>query len=180
MPLRVAKVAVGSSNPAKLAAVRAAMAKLAPGAEIVALDVVSGVPAQPWGERETRLGAIARARGAMAAADADLGLGLEGGVIDDGAGLELVSWVAALDREGRVGLASGLRFMLPSRAARRLRDGAELGDVMDELFATRESKRASGAVGLLTEGFVSRAEAFADLVAMACAPFLFPELYGQS
>ena len=178
MPLRVGKVAVGSSNPAKLAAVRSAMVKLAPGAEIVARDIASGVRAQPWGERETRAGAIARARSAMVRAGADLGIGLEGGVIEHGAGLELVSWVAVIDRDGRLGLASGLRFMLPARAAERLRAGEELGEVMDELFNARESKRSSGAVGLLTEGFVSRAEAFADLVAMACAPFLFPDLYG--
>jgi inosine/xanthosine triphosphatase len=179
VPLTARKVAVGSTNPAKLAAVRAAMAKLAPDASVVSLEVPSGVGAQPWGERETRRGAIERARGAIAATSADLAIGLEGGVIDDGAGIELVSWVAAVDREGRVGVASGLRFMLPAAAAERLRAGEELGDVMDALFATRQSKQAAGAVGLLTEGFVSRADAFADLVAMACAPFLFAELYAR-
>lgn len=153
------------------------MRRLAPGATVAAHDVASGVRAQPWGERETRQGAIARAREAIAQADADLGVGLEGGVIDQGSGLELVSWVAVVDRDGRVGLASGLRFMLPSAAAERLRAGEELGMVMDDLFGTTESKKASGAVGLLTDGFVSRGEAFADLVAMACAPFLFPHLY---
>jgi len=178
VPLTAKKVAVGSSNPAKVAAVRAAMAKLAPDATIAAHEVVSGVRAQPWGERETRRGAIERARAAIAATvDADLGVGLEGGVIDDGGGLELVSWVAIVDRAGRVGLASGLRFMLPTSAAARLRRGAELGEVMDELFETSESKKTSGAVGLLTQGFVSRSEAFADLVAMAAAPFLFPAMY---
>lgn len=177
MPLAAKKVAVGSTNPAKIAAVRAAMAKLAPEATIVSIDAPSGVRAQPWGERETRLGAVERARAAISAVTADLGVGLEGGVIDDGADLELVSWVAVVDRHGRVGLASGLRFRLPSRARDTLRAGGELGDVIDALFATRESKKALGAVGMLTEGFVSRSEAFADLVAMACAPFLFPRLY---
>jgi len=176
-PLTAKKVAVGSSNPAKIAAVRRAMARLAPDAAIIAIDVPSSVRAQPWGERETRRGAIERARAAIAAADAEIGIGLEGGVIDDGAGLELVSWVAVVDRDGRVGLASGLRFMLPSVTAEKLRDGGELGDVMDELFNTTQSKKATGAVGLLTDGFVTRSDAFADLVAMACARFLFRELY---
>lgn len=178
MPLTARKVAVGSTNPAKVAAVTAAMSRLCPRAEIVPLDVPSGVRAQPWGETETRKGAVERARAALAAGAADYGVGLEGGVIENGAGVELVSWVAVVDREGRVGLSSGLRLMLPSASAAKLRAGAELGAVMDELFHTDESKKAAGAVGLLTEGFVSRSEAFADLVAMACAPFLFPELYG--
>ena len=176
-PLTAKKVAVGSTNPAKIAAVRTAMAQLAAKAEIVAVEAPSGVRVQPWGDGETRRGAIARARAAIAAADADLGVGLEGGVIDDGGGLELVSWVALVDREGRIGLASGLRFMLPAAAAEKLRAGAELGDVMDDLFKTTQSKQAGGAVGLLTEGFVTRSDAFADLVAMACAPFLFRDLY---
>lgn len=177
MPLRVAKVAVGSTNPAKIAAVRAAMAKLAPGAAILPVEVTSGVRDQPWGETETRQGAIGRARGAIAATRAELGVGLEGGVIDEGAGLQLVSWVAVVDGDGRIGLASGLRLMLPGRARERLRAGDELGDVMDELFGVVESKRGIGAIGLLTEGATRRTDAFADLVAMACAPFLFPDLY---
>ncbi len=89
----------------------------------------------------------------------------------------LVSWVAVVDRDGREGEASGLRMALPASAAARLRAGDELGDVVDALFDTRLSKQQAGAIGLLTEGFVSRTDAFADLVAMACAPLLRPDLY---
>ena len=53
----------------------------------------------------------------------------------------------------------------------------ELGDIIDDLFARKESKRQTGAIGLLTDNVVTRTDAFADLVAMACAPFLHPELY---
>ena len=68
-------------------------------------------------------------------------------------------------------------MLLPPVAAERLRAGEELGDVIDDLFAREESKREAGAIGLLTDGAVSRTDAFAYLVAMACAPFLHPELY---
>jgi inosine/xanthosine triphosphatase len=61
--------------------------------------------------------------------------------------------------------------------AERLAAGDELGTVIDDLFDLRASKQHAGAVGLLTGGFVSRTEAFADLVAMACAPLLRPDLY---
>jgi inosine/xanthosine triphosphatase len=66
---------------------------------------------------------------------------------------------------------------LPKTVAGRLAAGDELGTVIDDLFAVRASKQDAGAVGLLTEGFVSRSEAFAQLVAMACAPLLRPDLY---
>jgi non-canonical (house-cleaning) NTP pyrophosphatase len=66
---------------------------------------------------------------------------------------------------------------LPQSATAKLRRGLELGDVIDALFDVHLSKQQAGAIGLLTEGFVSRTDAFADLVAMACAPLLRPDLY---
>jgi non-canonical (house-cleaning) NTP pyrophosphatase len=56
------RVAVGSANPVKLAAARAVLARVAPEAEVVGVEVASGVPAQPWGDDETRRGALTRAR----------------------------------------------------------------------------------------------------------------------
>ena len=78
-------VAVGSCNPVKVEAVRRAFAAAFPDSEVTVSkhDVPSGVSDQPRGEEETRLGAQQRARGALAAAAAaDYGVGLEGGVVD--------------------------------------------------------------------------------------------------
>jgi inosine/xanthosine triphosphatase len=177
MPLPYARAAVGSRNPAKLEAVHRALARLAPGCAVESVDVPSGVAAQPFGDEQTRAGAMARARAALHATGADIAFGLEGGVIYEGDAPWLVSWVAAVGSDGRTGEASGLRMPLPRAAAARLREGAELGDVIDELFDVHLSKQQAGAIGLLTEGFVSRTDAFADLVAMACAPFLRRDLY---
>ena len=177
MPLAYARAAVGSTNPAKLEAVHRALARLAPGCSVEGVDVPSGVRAQPFGDEETRLGAIRRAHSALAQSGADVAFGLEGGVIFEGEVPWLVSWVAVVDRDGRSGEASGLRMPLPRIAASRLRSGDELGDVIDGLFDVHLSKQQAGAIGLLTEGFVSRTDAFADLVAMACAPLLRPDLY---
>jgi inosine/xanthosine triphosphatase len=180
MPLPYVRAVVGSTNPAKLEAVHRALARLAPGCTVEGLAVATSVRAQPLGDDETRRGAMARARTAIAESGADVGFGLEGGVIFEGAVPFLVSWVAAIDRDGRSGEASGLRMPLPDGALARLRAGDELGDVIDELFNVHASKQAAGAIGLLTEGFVSRTDAFADLVAMACAPLLRPDLYDAS
>jgi len=70
-------------------------------------------------------------------------------------------------------------MLLPSAVADRLAAGDELGTIIDDIFGVSASKQHTGAVGLLTEGFVSRTDAFADLVAMACAPLLRPDLYPQ-
>ena len=131
----------------------------------------------PLGEEAVRRGAFARARAALDATGADVAFGLEGGAILDGHAAWLTGFVAALARDGTVGEAAWGRMLLPPVAAERLRAGEELGDVIDDLFAREESKREAGAIGLLTDGAVSRTDAFAYLVAMACAPFLHPELY---
>ncbi len=177
MPLPYRHAAVGSTNPAKLEAVGRALARLAPACSVQAVLVPIALAAQPIGDRQTREGAIARAGAALAASGAEVAFGLEGGVIFEADAPWLVSWVAVVDRDGRRGEASGLRMPLPASATTRLRSGVELGDIIDTLFDTTASKRQTGAIGLLTEGFVSRADAFADLVAMACAPLLRPDLY---
>jgi len=177
MPLSYARAAVGSRNPAKIEAVRRVLARLAPGCALEAVDVPSGIPDQPVGDHATRQGARNRARAALEATAADLAFGLEGGVEHEPPVVWLVSWVAVVTREGRTGDASGLRMRLPTAVAERLASGDELGTVIDDLFAVQASKQHAGAVGLLTEGFVSRTDAFADLVAMACAPLLRPDLF---
>ena len=177
MPLSYARAAVGSHNPAKIEAVRRALARLAPGCALEAVDAASGVPDQPVGDHATRQGARNRARAALEATGAEIAFGLEGGVEHEPPVVWLVSWVAAVTREGRSGDASGLRMQLPTVVAKRLAAGDELGTVIDDLFGVQASKQHAGAVGLLTEGFVSRTDAFADLVAMACAPLLRPDLF---
>jgi inosine/xanthosine triphosphatase len=175
--LQFTRAAIGSANPAKVAAVREALAKLAPDCAIVPVDVPSGVGHQPFGVTATRAGALERARKALVVTNADIAFGLEGGVELEGTRVWLLSWVAAIDPAGREGYASGLRMLLPPSLASGLRAGEELGTLVDALFGVTDSKTASGAIGLLTAGAVSRTDAFADLVAMSLAPWIHPDHY---
>ncbi|MEP6694535.1 MAG: inosine/xanthosine triphosphatase [Chloroflexota bacterium] len=177
MPLSYTRAAIGSRNPAKVEAVRRALARLAPACALEAVEVASGVAVQPVGDQATRDGARNRAAAALERTGADIAFGLEGGVAHEPPVVWLVSWVSAVTRDGRSGDASGLRMPLPSAVGARLATGDELGTIIDDLFGVTASKQHTGAVGLLTEGFVSRTDAFADLVAMACAPLLRPDLY---
>jgi inosine/xanthosine triphosphatase len=171
------RAAIGSTNPAKVAAVTEALATLAPSCAVEAVSVPSGVGHQPFGDGATRSGALERARKALVASGADIAFGLEGGVELDGPRVWLLSWVAAIDPAGREGYASGLRMLLPPSLAAGLRAGEELGTLVDQLFGVKNSKTASGAIGLLTAGAVSRTDAFADLVAMSLAPWIHPDHY---
>ncbi|AHG03149.1 hypothetical protein HALDL1_05760 [Halobacterium sp. DL1] len=159
------RVAVGSGNPVKRAAVAAAL----PDATVEAVTVESGVAEQPWGDDETVEGARNRAQRALGEGY-DLGVGLEGGVHQRGGQLFLVMWAAATDGE-RVELGGGPRIRLPNDVAARLRDGEELGPVMDDLLDTSGVAENQGAAGVLTDGITDRTEALRAAVAGALGPF---------
>lgn len=149
-----------------------------PGVSVIAVDTVSGVSPMPMSDNECLAGARNRAKAAREALAAELGVGLEGGVNQEPAGLMLLGWVAIVDGNGREGVAATARLPLPPTIARRVIEGEELGPLMDELMGQDNVKQKGGAVGALTAGLIPRQEAFAIAVAYALAPFIAPEFYG--
>ena len=174
----IRQVAVGSGNPVKVAAVRAVLGTLVDVAAITPVVVASGVPDQPVGDEETVRGARTRARAARAAADADLGVGLEGGIVDGPEGMRTCAWCVVVHRDGREGVGGSLAMPLPDGVAALIRAGAELGHAMDTFAATRGTK-GKGAVGILTGDRIDRQAAYEVLVTYAMAPFLTPALYAR-
>jgi inosine/xanthosine triphosphatase len=173
------QIAVGSSNPAKIEAVRLTVDRIWPEATLLPVAVSSGVAAMPLSDAECLAGARNRARTARAETGADLGIGLEGGVNPEPAGLMLLGWVSAIDGNGQEGIGGTVRLPLPAAIAVRVEAGAELGLVMDELLGTQKSNQRGGAVGALTAGLVPRAQAFAMAVAYALSPFVAPGFYSS-
>jgi inosine/xanthosine triphosphatase len=173
------KIAVGSTNPTKVAAVETIVSQFWPEAEIVALAVPTGVSDMPMSDEETITGARNRARAARQAVDADLGFGLEGGVHPDPIGLLLQGWVVVTDGNGREGVGAAGRLPLPPMIANRILAGEELGPIMDDLLGESNVKAKGGAVGALTGGLIPRKQAFALGVGYALAPFVAPEFYAQ-
>ena len=176
----VRTVAVGSTNPVKLAAARAVLERVAPGARIEPTNVPSTVRDQPFGDDETIRGALARARGAREALGADLGIGIEGGVVEleSDHTLHTCAWAAVTDASGRHGVGGSLAKPLPPAVATLVREqGLELGAAMDRLTGEHMTKHRQGAVGILTAGLVDRQAAYEVLVTYALAPFLTPELW---
>ncbi len=172
------KVAVGSTNPVKVSAVRQVVQQTWPGAEVVGVSVPSGVSAMPMSDAETIEGAKNRATAAREAATADLGFGLEGGVHHDPvAGWVLQGWAVVVDVNGRTGMGGNGRLPLPPLLVKRILAGEELGPVLDDILGEKDVKQKGGAIGLLTAGLIMRQEAFTMSVAYALAPFLMPSFY---
>jgi inosine/xanthosine triphosphatase len=171
------KIAVGSLNPVKIAAVKTMVERVWPAAQLLPVATESGVPAMPMSDADCIRGARNRATAARQQAAADLGVGLEGGVHPAEIGLLLVGWVVICDSTGREGIGAAGRLPLPPNIAARVTAGAELGPLMDELLGEANIKQKGGAVGALTAGLVQREQAFALAVAYALAPFVSPQFY---
>ncbi len=166
-------ISVGSENPVKIAAVKAVVLLCWPRASLVSAQSASSVAEQPWGDEETRRGAVNRARSAlMSLPDAQLGVGLEGGLMRSEFGVLTCAWCAVVDRMGRMGLGGGVNLLLPDVVARRVLAGEELGPAMDALSGIPDSKKKMGAVGILTNGLIDRQTAYEQIVKLALAPFL--------
>jgi len=169
------KIGIGSMNPAKIRAVETAVKKIWKTAVFIPIAAPSGVSDMPMSDEETLRGATNRARAALA--DADFGIGLEGGVHEEPFGLLLMGWAVVMDKNGRLGIGGAARIPLPDSIANRVRAGEELGPVMDDILHAEKTNQKGGAVGALTGGLVVRGEAFETAVCYALAPFISPELY---
>ncbi|SHG53714.1 DUF84 family protein [Halobaculum gomorrense] len=169
------RIGVGSGNPVKREATERAVAGadgFGDGTFVEACPVPSGVPEQPHGHDETRSGARNRAN-AVLDEGYGLGVGIEGGVAEftERDDLFLVMWAAVADGE-RVGVAGGPSLALPPSIAGRVRDGEELGPVMDDVLGESDVASNQGAAGALTGGRVDRTDALRTAVAGALGPFV--------
>jgi inosine/xanthosine triphosphatase len=173
-------VAIGTKNPAKVRAVTRAFRKAFPKARFKYIPVESGVSEQPLGIVETRNGAMNRATGALQKCrDAEIGVGVEGGVENTRHGLMICGFVYIVDRAGRSGVGSTISMMIPRSLARKVLSGKTLGDVMNEHTGKKNLHTKGGAIGYLTKNITTREEAFRLATAAALAPFLHKELYDR-
>lgn len=154
------KIVIGSMNPAKVAAVKAIFLHQ----KVGAMDVQTDVSKQPFSDKETRAGAINRARHCKELTEGATGIGLEGGVMYIDEDLYLCSWGALVTPKNQVYTASGARILLPTEIAEQLSDGEELGDIIDGYANKINIREHEGAIGILTNDYVSRREMFSHIV----------------
>jgi inosine/xanthosine triphosphatase len=173
------KIAVGSTNPVKIGCVAEAATRFWPACIVSGVETDSGVNAQPRSDEEMLAGALNRARQALEKmTNADFGVGIEGGVLDEPEGMWAYAWVVVQHRDGRQGRGQTGRFLLPPPVATLVRAGMELGHADDLFFGRQDSKQREGAVGILSNGEVTRLQLYQPAVIFALFPFLH-EAYDQ-
>ena len=171
------QIIVGSTNPVKIQAVQVALHEVYAEAKVSGVAVPSGVADQPWNDAETRQGAYNRAQAVLDQTSADVAVGLEGGVLESEFGLMTSAWCVILDRAGHVGVGGNSCTLLPPSVADHLQRGVELGIAMDRFSGQTNTKHKDGAIGILTDGLVSRQTAYEIIIKMALAPLIHPAWY---
>lgn len=167
-------IAVASANPAKINAVQQCFNEVFPTQplQITGLAVPSGVAAQPMSSEETLLGAHNRLQALKTQLQADFYVSIEAGLEQD----LTFAWML-IEHQGQLCKARSASLMLPPAALTLIKQGVELGDVMDQLFGTQNIKQAGGAIGLLTGHRLSRSSVYHQALILALIPVLNPALF---
>jgi inosine/xanthosine triphosphatase len=178
------RVLVGSRNPTKIAAVEDVFGRCFGSVEAIGVEVASGVSAQPMGLEETFLGAENRARGllrvnAAQGWNAQFCVGIEGGVALLHGRWFAFGVICIADERERLGFGVTSHFELPAEVAAGLANGAELGEVIDELTGQRDTRLAGGAIGYLSHGQLDRRGLARQGIFMALLPFMNETLFFQ-
>ncbi|MFP7478137.1 DUF84 family protein [Terribacillus saccharophilus] len=166
------KMIVGSKNPAKVQAVSEVFGTKW---DLESAAVDSGVSAQPMSDEETRQGAIQRAIACSKLDGAAAGIGLEGGVTQMDDGLYICNW-GALAVGDKVWSASGAKLLLPDFIAEPVLAGKELGPVMRAFTSRQDISTTEGAVGVFTNGHMSRSAMFEHICLLLKGQYSFYEI----
>lgn len=167
-------VAIGTTNKAKTGAVMSVVTEHLSNIQFEQVEVSSGVSEQPMSNEETRLGAINRAQAALQeVTGAELAFGLEGGVYDFEGQMYCCNWGAIATLTGEVYSCAGATFILPNEVADRVRNGEELGPVMDEFTKTKDIRQHSGAIGIFTNGLIDRKEMFEHITTLLIGQYFY-------
>jgi inosine/xanthosine triphosphatase len=174
--LRPLRVRVGTDNPVKVEAVRKALSRVYGRLEVEGIDVETGVPHEPR-EDEVIRGAMNRAKAAIG--DADLGVGIEAGLLWDDA----VQWYfdvqycVILDSSGSATIGHGPGFWYPPQVIEEVDKGLTVNDAMKKYTGIEKIGHGMGAVGHLSKGLIDRTTLTEMSVIAAFIPRLRPELY---
>jgi len=169
----VKKVIIASLNPAKINAVKDAFIDVFPTEtfQFDGISVPSEVSDQPISDTETKRGSLNRVKNAkQKISHADFYVGIEAGNEEN----VTFAWMIIESHSTR-GESRSASLMLPPIVLEKLKDGRELGHVMDEVFSTKNIKQKGGAIGLLTNHLLTRSSVYHQALILALIPFMNKE-----
>lgn len=178
--LSAVRIAVGSANNVKVAAVRDEATRLLElPVDVQGIAVATGVPEQPRDE-QTLAGARNRARAAREAMpDCDYAIGIEAGLVrlpGDTAHVEMQA-CAILDANGWETHGWGPAFHYPPWLTERALRGEMVSAILAPVANDPSIGSTTGAIGYLSEGRLDRTQLTKSAVFMAFLPRFRRDLY---
>ncbi|MBW7981529.1 inosine/xanthosine triphosphatase [Enterobacillus tribolii] len=162
-------VVAATTNPAKIKAITLAFDDVFGNGNyhIEGLEVDSGVPEQPIGNTETRTGARHRVMCArQVRPEADFWVGIEAGLEDN----MTFAWMTVENHRLR-GESRSASLMLPERILQEIHAGRALGEEMVKLTGIEGVNRREGAIGIFTQGKLTRTSVYHQALVLALVPF---------
>jgi len=173
-------VAVGSTNPVKIEAVKTCFNNFFDNVSIDAVEVET--KPQPIGIDETIRGAVKRGLEALKKTGADLGVGIEAGLIK----LEhtITGYInqhmcAIIDKQGHITIGLSMGFEFPPEVVEKILSGEakEAEEAMEEISGIKGIGSKTGAIGYLTKEKITRKDLCIQAIISALIPRINPQLY---
>src|SRR3989344_8362434 len=167
------KIAVGTTNAAKVTAVREILADYPhlKDAEIVSVKTKSGVADQPLSLKATIEGALNRAKSTYN--DCEYSIGIESGLMEvpftKGGYMDVCAAVVYDGQEAHIGLSPAWEFPDPRGTKLMIEAGKNMSEAINEVGLTQNPHigAAEGAIGVMTKGRVDRKEYTKQALRMA-------------
>lgn len=158
------KIVLGSTNKDKVNILKQALNGLGEKAKIIEVKVDSGISEQPIGEKETIKGAINRAcRALLLETKADLGIGLEGGLVKIKGRYFLVCVAALTDHQKNLSLGISSKWPLPRKVSQEIDRGGFFADLIREYAKKRKKRQEQNLLQLL----IFRRQPFLEAIKIA-------------
>ncbi len=109
--------------------------------------------------------------------NADFFVGIEGGIMEIHNTWFAFGCMCVIDKNKNSSFGASPLFELPDFVVDELLDGVELGEVMDELTGTKNTKHKDGAIGFFTNGVMDRQNLYVQGLITALAPFQHKKLF---
>jgi inosine/xanthosine triphosphatase len=163
-------VAVGSTNPAKIHATQKIYSLFYANTQISGVRLETGVSRQPL-NGDLYIGARNRAVGAIKAAEATYGVGIEAGLFNINNRIMNTACCVILDQKGVEHVGYSVMFEVPLEILKFVEQGMELGQAVDRFTGKKDTGHKEGLVGILSQGHLDRERMLSEAVLMALMEF---------
>lgn len=172
------KIAIGTTSKLKIRAVEAALQKMKVSAEIIPQQTESKVSDQPFGFEEVLEGAKNRAKDSLDSTKADMGIGIENGIVYQGSinGWFDLPCVAIVTSSGQLAYSFGATDKIPDWMIDRIKkEKTELGFIIQELSGASEKDP----IAFFSDNLMRREDIIAEAVACALFEIINPKKYKE-